>query len=228
MFNSELATGVDYASFGGGTHIFIKGDAFHEDPQSNMILLESAELGQTVTAPLLSQDDAFNSNPMIGKIAYRLPSMVELFGLPQETFDQYYSMTFTLKVQYSDATVGGAVTLECGNSNNCKIIYKKNYSPVLYYLSPPVVYEGAVVDFWFNPKNIMSLLKDLPTDDLPFINMKIGDALVDFEGYVDSTTTFSSQNRNRVRGRVTDQPLGDQNATMMWETGKSMEQSQEM
>jgi hypothetical protein len=44
MFNSELASGVGYASFGGGTHIFIKGDAFNDDPQSNIVMLFSEEL----------------------------------------------------------------------------------------------------------------------------------------------------------------------------------------
>jgi hypothetical protein len=80
MFNDNEANGLKYVSFGGGTHIFIKSDSLDEDPQSNKVLLESLDLGVTVTAPDLSPDDAFNSNPNIGTIAYRLPSLPELFG----------------------------------------------------------------------------------------------------------------------------------------------------
>jgi hypothetical protein len=191
MFNSELASGVGYASFGGGTHIFIKGDAFNSDPQSNIVMLFSEELSQTIQAPLLTSDDAFNSNPSIGTIAYRLPSMTDLFNLPQATFDQYSSMVFHVSVAYADATTGAVVTLACGTASNCKIFYKKNNSPILYYLSPPVVYQGSEVDFWFNPKNVMNLIENLSTEAMPFINIKIGEANVDFDGFVDSLTTFN-------------------------------------
>jgi hypothetical protein len=90
-------------------------------------------------------------------------------------------------------------------------------------MSPPIVYKGSETDIWFNPKNIMSLIKDIPDDELPFINVKIGDALADFEDRVTYETTFSSYARNRVRATVTDQILSDtQGMTMMWETGKSL------
>ncbi len=100
-------------------------------------------------------------------------------------------MTFTLSVSYVDAT-GSVSTLHCGTTSNCKIVYQKNYSPILYYLSPPVVYQGSEVDCWFNPRNIMGLIKDRRPDYLPFINIKIGDANVDFEGFVDYETTFTT------------------------------------
>lgn len=40
-FQSEDADGVEWASFGGGTHIFIKGEGLHENPQSNFVYLYS-------------------------------------------------------------------------------------------------------------------------------------------------------------------------------------------
>ena len=43
LFQSEEAKGVLYASYGGGTHIFIKGVGLVDDPQSNSVLLFSNE-----------------------------------------------------------------------------------------------------------------------------------------------------------------------------------------
>lgn len=38
LFASEDANGIPYASFGGGTNIFIKGVEFADDPQSNLVI----------------------------------------------------------------------------------------------------------------------------------------------------------------------------------------------
>lgn len=48
--------------------------------------------------PPLSEDDAFASNPLLGNIAYRLPSIPTLFGMPMENFDTYHTMTFWLEL----------------------------------------------------------------------------------------------------------------------------------
>jgi len=122
----------------------------------------------------------------------------------------------------SDATTAD---LMCGTASRCDIYYKKAYTPVIYYINPPVVYFDSIVDIWFNPKSIMGLIVDLLSDEMPFINTKIGNALVNFEDFVGFETTFSGMARNRVRGRVTDQPIADsQNVTMQWETGKATTQ----
>jgi len=42
-----------------------------------------------VVAPALTEDDAFASNTVLGTIAYRLPSLETMFGLPMHFFDQY-------------------------------------------------------------------------------------------------------------------------------------------
>jgi len=35
---------------------------------------------------------------------------------------------------------------------------------------------------FFNPASTLQLVKDLDTDEIPFINAKIGGNLIDFEG----------------------------------------------
>lgn len=99
----------------------------------------------------------------------------------------------------------------------------------MFYVNPPVIYSGAEVEIWFNPKGMMDKIANLNSDDLPFVNTKFGKALVDFEGTVDSETTFSGWTRNRVIGRVTDQPpAGNSLPMMLWEVGNSLQQDVEM
>ena len=48
----------------------------------------------------------------------------------------------------------------------------------------------------------MNLIKDLESDEFPFINARIGGNLVDFEDTVASDTGFHSFWRNTVSGQI--------------------------
>jgi hypothetical protein len=89
LFESEEPNGIAYASFAGGTHIFIKGNGFADNPQSNDVILYSRELTMEVPSFALTEDDAFNSNPLIGTISYRLPALDKLFGIDMNLLDKY-------------------------------------------------------------------------------------------------------------------------------------------
>jgi hypothetical protein len=89
---------VKYASFGGGSPIFIKGNALADDPQSNTVVLYSNDFEREIISTPLTQDDTYDSHPMLGSIAYRLPSISELFGAPMNNLDKYQSMTFYLSI----------------------------------------------------------------------------------------------------------------------------------
>jgi hypothetical protein len=81
-FASEDPTGIPWASFAGGTNIFIKGVGLAENPQSNDVMFYSKEFDKTFPSLPLSEDDAFGSNAMLGTLAYRIPSIEDLFGVP--------------------------------------------------------------------------------------------------------------------------------------------------
>jgi hypothetical protein len=49
------------------------------------------------------------------------------------------------------------------------VIYRREYTPVLKYIVPPVVYQDAEVELIFDPKSIMNKIKDVASDDLPFV-----------------------------------------------------------
>jgi hypothetical protein len=74
-FRSEEARGVAWASFGGYTNIFIKGAGLVDNPQANYVVFTSQEFNTKITGPKLTEDDSFNSNPLLGNIAYRIPSV---------------------------------------------------------------------------------------------------------------------------------------------------------
>jgi hypothetical protein len=76
----------------------------------------------------------------------------------------------------------------------------------------------------FNPKSIMSLISDLASDELPFINARVAGNMIDFEFNIDSDTSFSSWSNNHAMGQVGDMPPAvDNNVTMLWETGWATE-----
>lgn len=66
----------------------------------------------------------------------------------------------------------------------------------------------------------MNRIKDVASDDLPFVQAKIGLANINFEGYVASNTGFRGWYNNNVRGIVGDQKISnDLDVKMLWETG---------
>lgn len=97
-FQSEVPNGIAWASFGGGTNIFVKGVGLAENPQSNDVILTSKEFERDIPSFRLTEDDAFGSNTLLGTIAYRLPAIDKLMGIPMNRFDQYQTLTFTLSL----------------------------------------------------------------------------------------------------------------------------------
>jgi len=183
-FASELPRGISWASFGGGTNIFIKGDGLMENPMANTPMLWSNDLNILVPCPPLNEDDAFNSNPILGFITYKLPSLPDLLQVEPEMLDQYDDMTFEMRL-FVDNDLLGPQTLKCKTINNCLIKFRKDMTPLVYELAPPVVYLGSEVFVWFDPKSTHTLITDLASDEMPFINAKIGGNIIDFEFNVD-------------------------------------------
>jgi hypothetical protein len=100
--------------------------------------------------------------------------------------------------------------------------YRRDYTPVLNWISPRVVYNSARTEFHFNPQNILSLITGLGEEDKAFVNARISGSLVDFEESVDHETVFSGFAANRARGEVGELPVGSNHTiSMLWETGLS-------
>lgn len=170
----------------------------------------------------LSEEDAFNSHGSLGHIAYRLPALDDLFGLPMSFLDMKDEYTFVLYV-YSYDQNGRANVLRCQNQKLCKVTYKKIGTPVIQQITPQVVYFESLAQIRFDPKLTGNYITGLKDDELPFINARIGGALLDFEGFVDNESVIHANNPyNFVKGQVGELlPTLSTNVSMHWETGQS-------
>lgn len=80
-----------------------------------------------------------------------------------------------------------------------------------------------LVELNFDPKSTTSLIEDLASDEMPFINAKIAGSRLDFEDNVSFETHMSHWWENSVRGYVGDQPISHNQAIeMLWETGHAI------
>ena len=134
----------------------------------------------------------------MGSISFRLPSITKLFNLPAASFDHLTVMNFIVSVHAPDEP--SMNILSCYNEAPCKLVYQRDYTPTIFFISPRVTYFESLTEVWFNPQNTMTLIEDLDGDELPFINAKIGGNQIDFEDRVNSETVFSNWNLNTALG----------------------------
>jgi hypothetical protein len=88
-------------------------------------------------------------------------------GRPQESLGHYDLMHFFIEIQA--VSTDGLNHLVCNSEAKCRVKFQRSYTPILYYLSPPVVYYEAEIQLHFDPKSIMNLIKDVESDNLPFV-----------------------------------------------------------
>lgn len=84
------------------------------------------------------EDDEFLSNIPTGTLVYRIPAPHILMKLPQEALGTEQTMSFILSVQAVKPDFIG--WLNCKSEGNCRLTYRREYTPVLKYIVPPVVY----------------------------------------------------------------------------------------
>lgn len=164
------------------------------------MVFTSHDFNFKVTGPMLTEDDSFNSQPLLGNIAYRIPAVNDLFGKPMDFLDNYQTLTFTITIMAAHDLLEEPRELFCKTEKYCKLVYRRSYTPTLYYLSPRVVYHSAHADLWFDPRSTPSLITGLTEERMLFINARVSKALMDFEFSVDHETTFNHWSMNRVRG----------------------------
>jgi len=95
----------------------------------------------------------------MGILAYRIPSLPDLFGVPWSVVNAFEVMSFEISVRPMDA---GEDRIQCLIKSNCMLYYRRPYSPLLNYISPRVVYYEATTDFYFSARNVMQLISNVP------------------------------------------------------------------
>jgi hypothetical protein len=58
---------------------------------------------------------------------------------------------FYLSVK-ADDIFGEEQHMHCKTESKCLIRYSRAYTPVVFYINPPVIYYEAFTDVWFDPK----------------------------------------------------------------------------
>lgn len=71
-------------------------------------------------------------------------------------FDTFETMTFILSVKAPGLEVVN--DLVCSNEAKCQIVYKKSFTPRIFYLTPPVVYYESYTEVYYNPKSMTSVI----------------------------------------------------------------------
>ena len=97
--SSYNSKGIQYASFNGGTSIYIRGNGF---TTTNKIYLKSEVYEKTILAPPLSEEDIYLSSPKHGILHYRLPSLVDLMDVPTEFLKNTQVLNFIVLIENSD------------------------------------------------------------------------------------------------------------------------------
>lgn len=104
--------------------------------------------GRKFEGPPLSEDDAFNSQPMTGKLAYSMPSVMDLFGRPIESFNgqilpNCWEQSLNMQLEVFNTDTQTIAT--CDRNVNCQIQLRRDVTPLLIDTIPNLVYEGTNV-----------------------------------------------------------------------------------
>ena len=92
--------------------------------------------------------DEFNSKTVDGKLYYRLPdvpTLIDQAAVNMETVKAFDSITTYLDVETASEK------LMCAVTNNCRVTYRWSHTPIVYFLSSPIMYAGMDVNLYLNP-----------------------------------------------------------------------------
>ena len=89
----------------------------------------------------------FHSNTVYGALAYTSRGIDEATGAPMELYGSYDDISIDASVlTMAPGTDVWIWDNQCpsADASKCKIAYKRDYTPIIYYLSSSVVYYGMV------------------------------------------------------------------------------------
>jgi hypothetical protein len=81
---------------------------------------------------------------------------MQIHSTSSSQFDSLEWFSYEMSLLDYDSMTQQIKTLKCGDlgpKSNCYVYYSRSMTPILYYLSPPVVYLGSDVAFWIDPRS---------------------------------------------------------------------------
>lgn len=90
-----------------------------------------------------------------GMLEYTLPSFSELHGFSVENIAHLDWLSYQTSIASYDEATSKTTILQCpGNiAGYCYVTMSRAYTPILYYISPQVVFQGSEVAFWVDPRS---------------------------------------------------------------------------
>lgn len=132
------------------------------------------------------------------------------------------SVTFTLGLIDTDPETGEQTPINCPSAtiNNCRLVMTRSMTPILSYMNPRVLYDGAELSFYLDPKAAQGYKT---TTELYFTEVRINGQTVDFQDYVDTDTTINAWTRNQVKGVAKDSlPTAHASVNFKFKAGDSL------
>lgn len=130
------------------------------------------------------------SNPNSGWLWYSQPSLVDLFSLDYTAFEDVGLTRVDATLSFLDSATGDRI--ECTDSSKCLVRYNWSYTPLLRYMSPPVMWPGMIATAALNAQSTMQYKQD----DVYAAEIRIDGELFDYEGYgSDADSTVGSNTR---------------------------------
>lgn len=127
----------------------------------------------------------------MGKLAYSHPPIGDLFNRDITAFEPYDRIDFT--ISFVDSATGNEI--QCADSSKCLVRYSWSYTPLLRYMSPPVMYPGMIATAAVNAQSTMNYKRD----DEYAAEIRIDGESLAYEGYGTGTDTSLGSN-SRVSG----------------------------
>ena len=129
---------------------------------------------------------------------------MDIHGKSYEDFDEFAAVTYDLSLLDFNNVLQQTKLLKCEQPSLdvwCQVKYSRVYTPVLYYISPQVVYSDSLFQFIVDPRWAQDK-RSSTLPEFPWIEVRLDGYGVDFEGFVETTTSIPNGIKNQVRGRM--------------------------
>jgi hypothetical protein len=165
------------ASFAGGTEIMISGPQFGP-AETLLVMFEGSVNGNSyeLPGPPPTTANAFSSDTNNGLLQYTTPGIDQLIGYTIDALKAVGSISFQIGIidPLIQSLAHGDPTVFCVANTQapCTLVVSTAYTPVLYYVSPRVVYNSEEIDYYVDPKSTTNLWWS-GVDALPFTQATI-------------------------------------------------------
>jgi len=171
-------------------------------------------------------DDQIQSATVLGKLAYTMPSISELFrGAPISAIATHYiaNKSEDLQFRVKVANTAEATDSSCPEEweHKCEVYYNLRYTPMLHDVSPSNVYWDQEINFVLNAM-LANNKNTISADMDPVVHIKIDGTRCDSEGFIDYQTRLPEYFIGGLKTRAGDQHPGKGTPEIRFRVGNAL------